>query len=1119
MNRIVPSTASKLSFLACAFAISASLHAGPTATTAGLRTAFADPAPDTRPGCYWYWINDNISKEGITKDLEAMARVGIGRAFIGHIFTYAPPRDSPVGDVKFGSDDWWDAVQWAVREAGRVGVEIGFFNSPGWSQSGGPWVKPDQSMRYIDAGTTHIAGGRRVEQKLALPPIHTYPTKGGNKPVRVGPDFTADDFQDVAVFAFPRPAGTDLPMAAIPATSATLRPLGHLFDGSTDTSLQLTPDPQTIEFTLDGATPVQSLAIHPLDDSFTMDCVVVGEDNGETIRLAEYNEQRGHQGPRRKDPILIPFQETKTGKLRVTLSTSKPVRVSGLTLSGRAVLGHYVRKQLAETAPSIQPPWATYTWPGQAVPAGSIIDPASVIDLTGHMDKDGILRWDAPPGEWVVRRAGMIPIGTYCSPSSEESGGLEADKMSKEHIRSHFDAMVGEFLRRTPAADRTALKYVIADSYETGPQNWTDAFLEKFQQRFGYSALPYLPCIDGDVVGSVDITNRFLWDWRKLIAESIAYDYVGGLRKMAHDHDLTLWLENYGHWGFPSEFLLYGSMSDQISGEFWETSDPRKNIEMRAASSAARIYGRTDAYAEAHTSHRTFKQSPAALKRHTDWAFATGINHFILHVYIHQPDERKPGIAQWFGTAFNRHNTWFEPGKAYLDYLRRSSVLLKTGRPVVDVAYHIGEINPAMTGPETNKLPAGYDFDHINTDALTHRARVVNGRITMENGPSYAVLVLAPQPIMTQETAATIQRLVRDGATIVGPRPAASPSLAGFPGCDDKLRAIADEVWGDLDGIKTKRRSFGKGTVYQGVALGEVLSDLGLAPDFLVEDNPQLRWATAGTSGNQAVGIGEAGGILFTHRAAADHDAYFLSNTGDETATFTASLRTSGRQPELWDAATGMTHPATAYTQQDGRTRIPLSLAPSESVFIVFTSPIAPDASGTAGTNHPARETLASLNGPWTVRFNGQGAPAETTFDTLTDWSQHPDPAIRHYAGTAIYQSSFDLTEIPQDRNITLALGEAGVIAKVIVNGSEAGTAWCEPWETAIGSHLKSGTNTLEIHVTNTWNNRLVADAGLPAADRQSYISEGNLFRPKDPLLKSGLTGPVVILAEPSTQE
>jgi hypothetical protein len=361
---------------------------------------------------------------------------------------------------------------------------------------------------------------------------------------------------------------------------------------------------------------------------------------------------------------------------------------------------------------------------------------------------------------------------------------------------------------------------------------------------------------------------------------------------------------------------------------------------------------------------------------------------------------------------------------------------------------------------------------------------------------------------MTLETAATIQRLVRDGATVIGPKPTASPSLAGFPASDERVRAIADEVWGDVDGREIKRRSYGKGTVYHGVTLAEVIAEIGLTPALRIEDSPHLAWSVAGTDRS----IGKAGGILFTHRAAADHEVFFLTNTNDGTATFTASLRTSGRQPELWNAATGEIRPAAAFTQADGRTRIPLRLASSESIFIVFTTPIAGDAAGTATTNTPARETLATLDGPWTLRFNGQGAPAETTFTQLTDWAEHGDQAIRHYSGTAVYQTHLDLTDDPDRRNITLSLGDAGVIARVVVNGSEAGTAWSEPWEVAIGPHLKRGGNTVEVHVTNTWNNRLVADAALPAAERQTYISEGNLFTSKDPLPKSGLIGPVNVL-------
>ena len=330
---------------------------------------------------------------------------------------------------------------------------------------------------------------------------------------------------------------------------------------------------------------------------------------------------------------------------------------------------------------------------------GSAVDSATVVDLTDKMDAAGRLVWDAPPGRWVVMRTGMIPIGTQCAPASPQSRGLEVDKMNREHVRSLFDGMVGEFLRRTPPAERKALKYVIADSYETGPQNWTDGLVGEVRETLRlFAAALSCPASTGRVVDSPEISTRFLWDWRRLVAESIAHDYVGGLREVAHENRLTLWLENYGHWGFPSEFLLYGSMTDQVGGEFWESDDPLGNVECRAAASCSHIYGRTDVYAEAFTSNRNFKQSPASIKNWCDWVYGAGINHLILHVYIHQPDERKPGIIAWFGTAFNRHNTWFEQSKAFIDYTRRSSVLLKAGRPVIDVAYYIGENAPVDAG-------------------------------------------------------------------------------------------------------------------------------------------------------------------------------------------------------------------------------------------------------------------------------------------------------------------------------------------------------------------------------------------------------------------------------------
>jgi hypothetical protein len=781
--------------------------------------------------------------------------------------------------------------------------------------------------------------------------------------------------------------------------------------------------------------------------------------------------------------------------------------LSEVKLSRRAALAHYVRKQLGETSPSVRPPWNAYVWDGQPAPTdGSTVDSTQVLDLSDKMDARGKLSWDAPPGRWIVMRCGMIPIGTQCAPSSPESRGLEVDKMNRVHIRSLFDGMVGEFLRRTPADERKALKYVIADSYETGPQNWTDGLVAKFEQRFDYSPVRFLPCLNGRVVDSPAVSTRFLWDWRRLVAESIAQDYVGGLREVCAENGLTLWLENYGHWGFPSEFLFYGSQTDQVGGEFWESNDPMDNVECRAAASCSHIYGRSDVYAEAFTSNRNFKQSPASIKSWCDWVYGTGVNHLILHVNIHQPDEKAPGIIQWFGTAFNRHNTWFEQSKTFIDYTRRCSVMLKSGRPVADVAYYIGESAPAMQGPRHPELPDGYDFDYINSDVLIHRAKVERGRIILPGGASYAVLVLPPQQVMRPEVVEAISHLVHAGATVIGPQPTSSPSLHNYPACDEQVRRLCEELWSEVDGKSIKQRIAGKGRIVDGLTLTDVLSELGVARDVDVMGGGNLLCAAAGAG---MIGVGDKGGIVFKHRSLEDSEIYFLANTSEKPATFTASLRCSSRKPWLWNAVHGTIVEATAFTQKDGRTLLPLHLDASESIFVVFNGAASQDAQGTADSNTPDYRAIATLNRKWTVRFHGQNAPAEIVFDQLSDWSKHKDPTIRNYAGTAEYEKSLTLTGLETGKPVILELGQVGVIATVVVNGKKAGTVWTTPWEIDITPFVIPGKNNLSIRVANTWNNRLIADATEPEDQRQSYVSQPYRFKPTDPLHTGGLLGPV----------
>jgi hypothetical protein len=353
-----------------------------------------------------------------------------------------------------------------------------------------------------------------------------------------------------------------------------------------------------------------------------------------------------------------------------------------------------------------------------------------------------------------------------------------------------------------------------------------------------------------------------------------------------------------------------------------------------------------------------------------------------------------------------------------------------------------------------------------------------------------------------------IQRLVKAGATVIGPAPLTSPSLQNHPAADQEVRRLAKEVWGAVDGKSTKQRSLGKGQIIYGLTLHEVFAQLGLVPDVALVNASNLLCAAAGAG---RLGLYEKGGIVFKHRTTGDSDIYFLANTSNAAAEVTVALRQTGRQPWLWDAVNGTMREAVAFRQVDGRTQIPLRLDASESVFVVLSGKLAPDAAGKATSNIPAKTDLATLDGPWTLHFEGQGAPEQIVFNTLADWSTHTNPAIRNYSGTASYETTFHLPTQAAGKPLRLELGKVDVIATVEINGKTLGTVWTRPWEIDISAAVRPGENHLRIRVANTWNNRLVADASLPLAERQSYVSQPYTFDPKAPLATSGLMGPVKI--------
>ncbi len=1010
---------------------------------------FMSPPDSIRVAAYWYWLNDNLSPEGAVKDLQAMKKAGITRAQIGMIGIDG----LPYGDAKYNSDLWWETLHQALKTAGELDIEIGIFNCPGWSQSGGPWVKPQEAMRRIVSAQTIVEGPGK--QTIELPAVE-------------------GACQDEAVIAYPA-----FTKEAYAQTFSIKK-----IEGQPVAQVMQLDKPSTLRSVeVKVGTPINTMAVLKARD---------GNDWKEikTFAIDRYNDQN-IVGFEPYAPVIVAIPEAEYNELMLEIAPVGAGQID-VTLSEQPKVERTAEKQLAKMCQVPLPMWDFYMWGEQPdyTAADWTIDPAKVVVLTNDV-KDGVLTWDVPEGRWVVSRIAMAPTGVTNSPASPEATGLEIDKINKEHLEGHFDAYIGEILRRIPAEDRKTFRIVVEDSYETGGQNWTDGLAEKFTERYGYSPLPYLPVLQGIPVGSNEMSDRFLWDLRRLVADLVAYEYVGGLKEISNKHGLTTWLENYGHWGFPSEFLLYGGQSDEVAGEYW-SEGTLGDIENRAASSCGHIYGKSKIWAESCTAAgNPFGRYPYVMKQRVDRFFTEGINASLLHLVIHQLDTpEEPGLAAWFGNEFNRKNTWFEQLDLFTDYLRRCNYVLQQGRYVADAAYFIGEDAPKMTGECNPPLPEGYSFDYINADILKNHAKVKDGRLVLDSGMEYSVLVLPNQDTMRPEMLKCIEKFVKDGLTVVGPAPVRSPSLEGYPQADAAVREIASTMW--TDGAKVTE--LGKGRVFaSGTTMQEVFDAINLRPDLSVPAGEQMP--------------------LFIHRTLKDAQIYFIANPTEQAISINPTFRAAaGLQPQLWNPANGTVRTLPQFMPAaDNGITVPVQLEPLESAFIVFRK----DAASATGTlNYPDYQTVADLNNAtWNIEFEAsRRGPQAITVDSLFDWSQHPDKNMANYSGKAVYTTEFDLAEVPQTETY-VDLGKVMVMAKVKVNGQYAGGAWTYPYRVDITPLLQAGKNTLEVEVVSTWRNRLIGDAALAPEQRVTSVNF-DIVTPGEPLQSSGLLGPVKIIAE-----
>jgi hypothetical protein len=870
-------------------------------SAAPLEESFLRPPDEARPLTWWHWLDGNITREGITADWEAIKRAGLGGAYLFNCGV-----GMPKGDVKFMQPEWLAMMDHTIKEAERLGLKFGVHNCDGFSQSGGPWMTAETSMKELTWTAADAQGSAAFDAVLEKPHMKE------------------DFYRDIAVIAFPLPQGG-------PVTGATLRgtlkpaEMAKLTDGKPQTKAEF-PVPtgnNTVEFVFAEPRTVRSVICrnagpHKWEEDFPITMEVSAD--GKSFRrvgtfTANWDMQHG-------GAVTTACEET-TGKVfRLAFKNPWPVSFGEIELSETARV-HFAEAKAARLRSrghgAERRHHDAYPGPdrGRALAAGLTVARGAVKDLTAQMAADGRLKWDVPPGRWRIIRLGFTSNGHHVAPATPEGRGLECDKLDAKVVRFHLDQYVGKLLQRAgPAAGKTFAAMEV-DSWECGIQNWTAGFERRFRERLGYDMIPFLPALlEGWIVDNADVSERALWDWRRFLADQFSENYFSVVARWAEEKGVTYVGESTGRQAYLYD-VSWIRNSAVTMGEFWIDSGPGQGVRVdnKVASSIAHTTGKRVIASESYTASphaARWQNHPFSLKAEGDHAFCAGVNQFVFHTFAHQPYRATgPGFtfASW-GLNFNRANTWWDAGRAWMEYLTRCNHMLREGQPVSDVLWFVGEDVPnriAWRDELRPALPAGYDFDGCDTQAVME-ARVENGRIVLPSGTEYRVLLLPNLQTMRPALLKKVAELARAGAPVLGPRPRQSPSLRDLGDGDATVRKLADELW--------------NGRVASGVSFEELFKRIKLPPDF--------EWRASASDAE----------VLYVHRRVGDAEVYFLSNQKNRCEDVTAVFRVDDHAPELWDPATGAITRPGVFSVKDGRVTLPLRMEPSGSVFVVFRSPL-----------------------------------------------------------------------------------------------------------------------------------------------------------------------------------
>jgi hypothetical protein len=1080
---------------------------------------FVSPPASAKPRVWWHWMNGNITIDGIRKDLEWMHRAGIGgfQNFDASLLTPQIVKKR----LTFMTPDWKEAFRFTTKLADSLHLEMAIAGSPGWSESGGPWVKPEDGMKKMVWAEMRVKGGT-TNLKLAQPSGVTGPFQNISIQPSMGEAVDASKmpvfYKDVAVVAYKLPAADKSlsELGAVVTSSGGNFTLQQLTDGDLATSVLLPRDSVAgfawIQFAFPQAQTIKAVTMVGGGEPGTFG---MGAASADSRKLEASDDGVNFKFVCNIPPgaILeqtIPVPVTTARYFRVTVKNpppqmnmmaamvgimSKPVTPPGTPIAEIYLHPADVINRFEEKA-AFAPVNDLYKKPTAST--NDVVATSDIVDLTDKMRPDGTLNWTVPAGDWKIVRFGYSLLGITNHPASPEATGPEVDKLDPLAVKTYFTTYLDQYKDATGGlmGAKGGLRFMVTDSWEAGAQNWTANLPAEFMKRRGYSIIPWLPALTGEVIKSAEASEQFLYDLRKTLSEMVAEYHYDALTKILATYGMKRYSESHES----DRALIADGMDVKRSAAIpmsamW-TPNPFINgndqtnyqADIRESASVAHIYGQNLVAAESMTAlgigGSAWAYSPSILKPTADLELASGLNRFVVHCSVHQStDDKIPGIGLGpFGQWFNRHETWAEQAGAWTAYLSRSSYLLQQGKFVADIVYYYGEDNniTSLFHKKLPNIPEGYSYDFINSDALLNLLSVKDGKLVTPSGMSYSVLVLdsnatkMPLPVLRQ-----ISALVKAGATIAGIKPVATPSLS-----DDKAEfdRLVNEIWASSNA-----------NVSEGKPLADVLNKMNIAADFTYTK------PMADTK------------VLFVHRKTGNSDIYWVDNRHDRVEDLEASFRVAGKIPEVWFAETGKTEPV-SYSIADGVTKVKLHMEPNDALFVVFKEKALKTA-----LELPAVKVnpLTTIDGAWDVSFQkDRGAPAAIKLEALASWTDNADAGVKYFSGTGTYTKTINAPAdwFKKGTELWLNLGDTRELAEVIVNGKSLGILWKKPFRVNLGGALRPGENKLEIKVTNLWVNRLIGDVQPGVTNKITYTTMP-FYQANSKLMPSGLLGPVQIMS------